>query len=43
MTHIVAATAMSETPRHAQIAMAMVFLLGMAIFTSVAFTNIAVL
>lgn len=32
-----------HTPRHAQIAMALVCLLGVALFTSVAFTNIAVL
>ena len=43
MTHTVAATTMHQTPRHAQIAMVMVYLLGMAVFTSVAFTNIAVL
>lgn len=43
MTHTVAATAMPQTPRHAQIAMGMVCLLSMAVFTSVAFTNIAVL
>ncbi len=45
MTHTVTVTAsaISHTPRHVQIAMAVVFLLGMAVFTSVAFTNIAVL
>ncbi|PUE31181.1 hypothetical protein B9Z35_09155 [Limnohabitans sp. Jir61] len=43
MTHTVAATAMPQKPRHPQIAMVMVCLLGMAVFTSVAFTNIAVL
>lgn len=37
------AVAMLHTPRHAQIAMGMVCLLSMAVFTSVAFTNIAVL
>jgi O-antigen ligase len=41
MTHTAAATL--HTPRHAQIAMGMVCLLSMAVFTSVAFTNIAVL
>lgn len=41
MTHTAAATL--HTPRHAQIAMGMVSLLSMAVFTSVAFTNIAVL
>jgi hypothetical protein len=43
MTHTVTATSISHTPRHVQIAMAMVCLLGMAVFTSVAFTNMAVL
>jgi O-antigen ligase len=43
MTHPVAATATSHTPRHVQIAIAMGCLLGMAVFTSVAFTNMAVL
>jgi len=43
MTHTLAATAMPQTPRHAHIAMAMVCLLGMVLFISVAFTNIAVL
>ncbi len=43
MTHTVAATSISHTPRHVQIAIAMVCLLSAALFTSVAFTNIAVL
>jgi O-antigen ligase len=36
-------TEMTQTPRHVQIAMVMVCLLSMAMFTSVAFTNITVL
>lgn len=43
MTHTVTASAISHNPRYVQIAMVVVCILGMAVFTSVAFTNIAVL
>lgn len=43
MTHIATVTAPSNTPRHVQIAMVAVCLFAMALFISVALTNIAVL